>query len=499
MFLLPKKGHFAKDCYKKKADQKKDPKPEAANSAEDPNAGSATATSEIASTVNTNASKKNVWLIDSGASKHMTPEKAKMSNYTKFSKPLPVKLADNNVLYAYGKGNLRFPVFDGTRKFNLFLEDVLYVPKILRNLLSLPTMTQRGAEVRFKEDVCIVISNEQTLHIGHKDGKLFKLNTEEVCVAYFATPRAPDNSVKLWHERFGHLGYDNLKLLNEKVMVEGLNLKANESFDRNCQGCLEGKQHRNPFRKKSQRRVPEILELIQSDVEVVNVDSVGGSKYYVTFTDDCSRFTTVYFLKNKSDVLTKFKEFVAVMENFTGKKVKILRLDNGGEYVSRDFKEFCATNGIIREETIPMSPQLNGVSERLNRTIMESARSMLHHAHIPLRFWAENVNSAVYLRNRSQTVALHCMTRFERFHDHKPDVSSLKVSGCNAHVPVPDIKRSKLEKKSVKCIFVGYPATCKGYKLYNIKEGKMLRSSIAEFLEDDFDRSSIEATKASDN
>eukprot|EP00795_Rhopilema_esculentum_P012375 gene12375-3031_t len=156
-FYCQKKGHFAKDCYKKKADQKKDPKTEAANSAEDSNAGSATATSEIALAVNTNASKKNEWWIDSGASKHMTPENAKMLNYTKFSNPLPVKLADNNVLYAYGKGNLRFPVFDGTRKFNLFLEDVLYVPKIKRNLLSLPTMTQRGAEVRFKEDIVPVV------------------------------------------------------------------------------------------------------------------------------------------------------------------------------------------------------------------------------------------------------------------------------------------------------------------------------------------------------
>ena len=105
------------------------------------------------------------------------------------------------------------------------------------------------------------------LHIGHKDDKLFKLNTEEVCPAYFASPRARDNSVKLWHKRFGHLGYDNLKLLNEKGMVEGLNLKADESFDRNCQGCLEGKQHRKPFPKKSQRRATEILELIHSDIK----------------------------------------------------------------------------------------------------------------------------------------------------------------------------------------------------------------------------------------
>lgn len=122
---------------------------------------------------------------------------------------------------------------------------------------------------------------------------------------------------------------------------------------------------------------------------------------------------SVLFEEQKRQALKTFKEFVAVMENLTGKRVKILRSDNGGEYISEDFKEFCATSGIKREETVPMSPQQNGVSERLNRTIMENARSMLHHAHLPLRFWAEAANTAVCLCNRSQTVALQGMTPFE--------------------------------------------------------------------------------------
>ena len=228
------------------------------------------------------------------------------------------------------------------------------------------------------------------------------------------------------------------------------------------------------------------MELIHSDVGAVNVDSVGGSRYYVTFIDDFSSYTFVYFMKSKSDVLAKFKEFVLLMENLTEKKVKTLRSDNGGEYTSIEFQQFCIEHGIKRELTVPMAPEQNGKAERMNRTVIESTRAMLHHAKMPLKFWAEALNTAVYLRNRSPTTALDGITPYECFHGEKPDVSNLRVFGCKAFVHVPKEKRSKLEGKSVNCIFVGYPSTSKGFKFYDVENDKMFVSRDAKFLENDF-------------
>lgn len=85
--------------------------------------------------------------------------------------------------------------------------------------------------------------------------------------------------------------------------------------------------------------------------------------------------------------------------------VKKMRSDNGGEYSSKNFADFCTENGILHDFTNPYSPQQNGIAERLNRTIMESARSMLYKANLPLHFWAEACSVAVFLQNCSPTVA----------------------------------------------------------------------------------------------
>src|SRR5215469_9456007 len=106
--------------------------------------------------------------------------------------------------------------------------------------------------------------------------------------------------------------------------------------------------------------------------------SLGGAKYFLTFIDDKTRNTFVYFLKSKDEVLKYFQEFKALAENQTGKRIKILRSDNGGEYVSHAFKAYLKSNGIHHQTTVAYTPEQNGVAERANRTIVERARSMLH-------------------------------------------------------------------------------------------------------------------------
>jgi transposase InsO family protein len=134
--------------------------------------------------------------------------------------------------------------------------------------------------------------------------------------------------------------------------------------------------------------------------------SISGYVYYVSFIDDYSRRTWIYFLKSKDEVFNKFKEFKALIENLSERKIKILRSDNGGEYTSKEFVSFCRDVGIKRELTTPYNPQQNGVAERKNRTIMEAVKTMIHDQDIPMCLWAEAVMEVVYVQNRLSHSAL---------------------------------------------------------------------------------------------
>ena len=145
----------------------------------------------------------------------------------------------------------------------------------------------------------------------------------------------------------------------------------------------------------------------------------------------------------KSEILVKFKEFVNFVKNQFGKTVNVLRSDNGGEYKSRLFADYLKEEGVIHQTTVPENPAQNGTAERMNRTILETARSVMCHAKVPQKFWAEAVNTAVYLRNRSPTTSLNGTTPYESWYGVKPDVSNLKVFRCVAFVHVEKNKRRK--------------------------------------------------------
>ena len=164
-----------------------------------------------------------------------------------------------------------------------------------------------------------------------------------------------------------------------------------------------------------------------------------------------------------------------------------VKSDNGGEYTSNNFAKLCAEKGISHEFTVPYCPQQSEVAERMNRTIMEGARSMLCHAKLPLEFWAEACSTAAYLHNRSPTTALKEKTPFESLFGRIPDISHLKVFGCVSYVHIPDNQRRKLDAKAHKAIFVGYPPGAKGYKLYDLEKKKFVLSRDVQFFEDNFD------------
>ena len=189
------------------------------------------------------------------------------------------------------------------------------------------------------------------------------------------------------------------------------------------------------------------------------------------------------FSKNKSQVSEKFKDFHSYATNASGKGVKTIRTDNGGEYCSKEFEMFLKENGIVHQLTVPYNPAQNGVVERMNRTVTELARTMMSHASLRNQFWAEALNTSVYVRNRCPTSALDGVTPYECLFKQKPDVGNLHVFGCVSYVHISDGQHTKLEVKSRKSIFIGYPEGTKGYKLFDPSSGKFIRSRDVIFQE----------------
>ena len=228
------------------------------------------------------------------------------------------------------------------------------------------------------------------------------------------------------------------------------------------------------------------LELIHSDLSgPFPVESLGGYKYFLTFIDDFTHYTWTYLLVNKSDVAKIFQEFLSSVELESGQLVKILRTDGGREYLGA-VSDLLKSKGIKHQTTTPYTPQQNGVSERMNRTLCETMRCMMHDGNLPQSLWGEAIMTVTYLRNRCPTSVLKDKTPYEAWTGKRPDISNLRAFGCVAYKHVPDEKRDKLAK-SEKCRMVCYGVGQKGWKLWNPKNWKIITSADVLFNENDYE------------
>ena len=213
----------------------------------------------------------------------------------------------------------------------------------------------------------------------------------------------------------------------------------------------------------------------------------GGFQYWVTFIDDCTRWLENYAIRQKSGVFSAFKEFRVLVETQTGRKIKCLHVDQGGEYTLKEFLLFCKNEGIRVEFTTRATPQQNGVVECVNCTIEEALTSMLIEAGLPASFWDDALNVYRHVHNRCPTSALPTdMTPFQAFKGHKPRCGHLCVFGCCAYVLIGRDKCSSLQGHTIRGIFVGYPDGFSGWKVYDPITRKMHISRDVIFNEFEF-------------
>jgi hypothetical protein len=274
------------------------------------------------------------------------------------------------------------------------MKEVLYVPCLKKNLLSISTLDKKGFRVAFIDGQVLMWPRGKTLDdaevIGFEEGRLYKLK------GYSNSSMVHDivNPSELWHRRFVYLHYKDLSVVRK--MVIGFP-EIQEEPDGVCKGCAQGKNVNHSF-SNSDSRAKRVLDIMHSDVcGPMSAASLSGYVYYVSFIDDCSHETWIYLLKEKNEVFGKFKDFKALVENLTERKINTLHSDNGGEFTSEEFKEYCKEVGIKREIYTPYNSQEIGIAERKNQTIMEAVKAMIHDQDLPMHMWAEAVKMTMYV------------------------------------------------------------------------------------------------------
>ena len=199
-------------------------------------------------------------------------------------------------------------------------------------------------------------------------------------------------SLDIAHQRLGHVDRRQIQRMFNLNLVEGLNLKTTKDDPHVCGDCAGGKMHRVSYYTSSTPKANGIAGRIHSDVcGPMSHASLGGARYFVVFKDEFSSWTVVNFMKSKSEVLDHLKTLHALFKNQNDSSIKILRSDQGTEYVNAPTKEWIQKMGILHEMSAPYTAEQNGTSERTNRTIMVSARSMMIFSRVPPELWAEAV------------------------------------------------------------------------------------------------------------
>lgn len=423
------------------------------------------------------------WSIDSGASNHMTGRKDLFSNFSE-EPQRNVTLADGNCMQACGKGTVVFRVQKGNLRNMLTANDVLYVPGMADNLISVSKLTDSGIIVTFSGNDCTAYKGNKLVFSALKEAGIYRLQADTVPGTLRAqAAKENENNCDLWHRRLGHLNYDSLIRMSHGQIVSGIpRLQRQEKHQ--CEDCLTAKQPRRPFKPRDEKPRETVLDLLHIDLcGPFPVRSIGGSRYALVIVDDCSRRASVHFLDRKDEAGQKIANFIRQAEVQTGCHVKRIRTDNGGEFLGAQLERFLADRGIIHEKTVPYSPAQNGVAERTNRTLVETARTMLTDSKLPEEFWAEAMHTAAYVRNRCSKKIINQKVPEELYTKRHQSVKYFKTFGCLAYLFIPAGQRTKLDQRSKPAIFLGYCTDRKGYRFYDPQTDRITVSRDVTFLE----------------
>lgn len=385
-----------------------------------------------------------------------------------------VKVADGFKLEVKGIGSCKIKLTNEKGEITSgMLADVLYVPDLKENFISIKKLNKNNIQVNFVNEKAELIKKNKIIATGSLKDDLFKL---------YAVTQSSNRKLCIHelHRILGHRNNNGIKqMLNENLVI-GVELKQCSYNEKQCEICVISKVTRKSFKKEVSTRSTEILQLIHTDLNgPMRTVSYSKKRYVLTFVDDNSRFTKIYLLKEKSEVKDKLPEFVELVKTQFNKKPKKFNSDRGGEYVNEVLQTYLAKEGIQFRYTSPYTSELNGVAERKNRTLIEMVRCLLNEAKLPTHFWGEAVTTA----NRMVTTTTK-KTPYELWFNKRPQLKYLQNFGAKRFVKVPDQLRHKLQDCAKERILLGYDEDNSMIYLCLSKENKIVISRDVVFPKD---------------
>ncbi|KAJ0955343.1 putative RNA-directed DNA polymerase [Helianthus annuus] len=371
------------------------------------------------------------WIVDSGASRHMIGD-MKLLYDVKSIRGGYVAFAGDKGGYITGEGMIS----NGIVSF----DKINFVQQLDHNLLSVSQICDKQFSVHFDANGCYVLNpgfkipKEWILLSAPRINDLYVLDmsqaiTTSAQATCFVSKATEKDSIS-WHGRMGHIHLRKMNHLVSNELVNGVPLK-NFHLQDVCFSCQKGKQTKKKHPTKKINTVAVPLERLHMDLfGPLKHKSIRNDQYCLVIIDDYSRFSWVAFMAHKSETFGIIKNLIIQIENLYKLKVRRIRSDNGTEFKNHAMAEFCTSKGILHEFSAAYTPQQNGVAERKNRTLIETARTMLVESQLRIPSWSEAVASACYTLNRVLTVKRHNKTCFELFHKRKPDLSYLEPFGA---------------------------------------------------------------------
>jgi len=264
-----------------------------------------------------------------------------------------------------------------------------------------------------------------------------------------------------------------------------------------CESCMLGKSSKLPFHCR-QTYANSFLHTLHTDVwGPASVSSYNGFRFYLLIVDEYSHYIWLFPMARKSNVAMIFPAFLQQMAKQFTNSVKIIQSDGGGEFVNTVLQTYFAANGIIHILSCPRTPEQNGLAERRHRHIVETSLTLLAHASIPVKYWTTAFNIAVFLINRLPSSVLDHMSPHELAFGSSPNYDFLRVFGCSCYPLLSPFGRTKLEYKSIYCVFLGFSANHKGYCCLEPHSGRLYISRHVKFNEQHFPFKNVTASHSS--
>lgn len=343
------------------------------------------------------------WILDSGATHHMCTDRSML--FGTEATNLTIQVANSTATL---KGNCLLETTVNGERRSILLTNVFFCESLGQNLLSLSQLRRGGLTFNFSDKCTFYASDGSIVAEAIERGGLWIVNAITLGSpgpggsAYFVNIKV--NTLQKWHERLGHVNYQDLLRMASKNLVNGIALANKKATF--CMACAEGKQSRNPQPMEDtsdSAPTDEIGAVICMDLKTDLSPDRTGHRHILTIVGHASNYNEVYLLHAKSDAFDKFLHFANTFQRQYNLKIKVLRTDGRGEFINAKFSEYAERHGIRLQISHPNTSASNGKAERYHRTLMNSARAMLWASSLPKRYWGDAVLYASYIRNRVST------------------------------------------------------------------------------------------------